>query len=44
MIAEELAREIVASFLGEAFSGGERHVRRVEKIQTIESAQPSAAP
>ncbi len=44
VIGEELAREVVASFLGAAFSGEERHVRRVAKIKAIESAQPSAAP
>ena len=44
VIGEELAREVVASFLGAAFSGEERHVRRVAKIKSIESAQPSAAP
>ncbi len=43
VIGEELAREVVASFLGAAFSGEERHVRRVAKIKAIESAQPSAA-
>ncbi len=43
VIGEELAREVVASFLGAAFSGEERHVRRLAKIKAIESAQPSAA-
>ena len=44
VIGEELAREVVASFLGAAFSGEERHLRRLAKIKAIESAQPSAAP
>ena len=44
VIGEELAREVVTSFLGAAFSGETRHVRRVAKIKAIESAQPSAAP
>ena len=43
VIGEELAREVVTSFLGATFSGEERHVRRVAKIKAIESAQPSAA-
>ena len=44
VIGEELAREVVTSFLAAAFSGEERHVRRVAKIKAMESAQPSPAP
>ena len=44
VIGEELAREIVVSFLAAAFSGEERHVRRLEKIKAMESPQISAAP
>ena len=44
VVGEELAREVVTSFLGATFSGDERHVRRVAKIKAMESAQPSAAP
>ena len=44
VIGEELAREVVTSFLGAAFSGEERHVRRVAKIKAMESAQISTAP
>ncbi len=43
VIGEELAREVVTSFLGASFSGEERHRRRVAKIKAIESGQPSAA-
>ena len=44
VIGEELAREVVTSFLGAAFSGEERHVRRVAKTKAMESAQISTAP
>ena len=44
VIGEELAREVVTSFLGAAFSGEERHVRRVAKIKAIESAQALGTP
>ena len=37
VIASELAREIVRAFLGAAFSGEERHVRRLAKVGRIES-------
>ena len=39
VIGEEIAREVVTSFLGAVFSGEERHVRRVAKIKAIESAR-----
>jgi RpiB/LacA/LacB family sugar-phosphate isomerase len=37
VIGSALAREIVASFLGAAFSGEDRHVRRLNKIKEIEA-------
>jgi ribose 5-phosphate isomerase B len=36
VIGPALAREVIAAFLGAAFTGEERHVRRVAKIQAIE--------
>ena len=36
VIGPALAREIIESFLGASFSGEERHVRRLGKIQAIE--------
>ena len=41
VIGEELAREVLASFLGAAFTGEERHVRRLDKIKAMESGQPT---
>ena len=35
MIGEELAREVVASFFGAAFSGDPRHVPRVEDATNL---------
>jgi RpiB/LacA/LacB family sugar-phosphate isomerase len=37
VIASELARELVRAYLGAAFSGEERHLRRLEKIRKLES-------
>ncbi len=37
VIGSELAREIVGTYLGAAFSGEERHVRRLGKVAEIES-------
>jgi len=37
VIASELARELVRAYLGAAFSGEERHVRRLAKIRKLES-------
>ena len=37
VIAVELARELVRSFLSAKFTGEERHVRRLEKIRKLES-------
>jgi ribose 5-phosphate isomerase B len=35
-VGPELAKEIVHAFLGAAFSGVERHVRRLNKVNEIE--------
>jgi ribose 5-phosphate isomerase B len=37
IIAGELAKELVRSFLGARFSGEERHVRRLGKVKAIEA-------
>ncbi len=37
VIGEELALEIIRSFLGASFSGDERHVRRLAKVIAIEA-------
>jgi len=37
IIAIELAKELVRSFLGARFSGEERHVRRLGKVKAIEA-------
>ena len=36
VIGPALAREIIEAFLGASFTGEERHVRRLEKINAIE--------
>ena len=36
IIGSELAREIVTAFIKAAFSGEERHVRRLSKVQELE--------
>jgi RpiB/LacA/LacB family sugar-phosphate isomerase len=38
VIGEELAKELVSAFLAAQFSGEERHVRRLAKIQAMEKA------
>src|SRR5512133_1824919 len=38
VVGEELAGELVRTFLGAKFDGGERYVRRLEKIEEMESA------
>ncbi len=38
VIGAELAGELVRAFLGAAFDGGERYVRRLEKIEEMEKA------
>jgi ribose 5-phosphate isomerase B len=37
VIASELARELARAYLGAAFSGAERHVRRLEKTRKLET-------
>lgn len=37
IIAIELAKELVRSYLGATFSGEERHVRRLAKVKAIEA-------
>jgi ribose 5-phosphate isomerase B len=39
VIGDELAREIVQAFLNAVFKGEERHVRRLGKVQEMESAR-----
>jgi ribose 5-phosphate isomerase B len=39
IIGMEPAREIVTAFLGAAFSGEERHARRVGKVRALEAAR-----
>jgi ribose 5-phosphate isomerase B len=36
VIGEELAKELVTAFLSAKFTGEERHVRRLAKIQAME--------
>ena len=36
VVGPELAKEIVRTFLAARFSGAERHVRRVEKVNELE--------
>jgi ribose 5-phosphate isomerase B len=36
VVGEELAAELVRTFLGAKFDGGERYVRRLEKIEAME--------
>jgi ribose 5-phosphate isomerase B len=38
VVGEELAGELVRTFLGAKFDGGERYVRRLEKIEEMENA------
>ena len=38
VIGEELAKELVSAFLAARFTGEERHVRRLVKIQAMEKA------
>jgi ribose 5-phosphate isomerase B len=38
IVGVELVRELIISFLGATFTGEERHVRRLRKMQAIESA------
>ena len=41
IIGEELAKELVAAFLAASFTGEERHVRRLAKIEEIENESPT---
>jgi ribose 5-phosphate isomerase B len=43
VIGAELTGELVRTFLGANFDGGERYVRRLEKIEEIERAGSGAA-
>jgi len=36
IVGEELALELVRAFAGATFDGGERYVRRLEKVQALE--------
>ncbi|MBO5953639.1 MAG: ribose 5-phosphate isomerase B [Oscillospiraceae bacterium] len=38
VVGEMLALEIVDTWLGTAFSGGERHQRRIDKVMALENA------
>lgn len=38
VVGIELARELIAAFLGARFSAEERHMRRLEKIKAIEAS------
>jgi ribose 5-phosphate isomerase B len=39
VIGPELAAELVCAFLGARFDGGERYVRRLEKIEEMEGGK-----
>jgi ribose 5-phosphate isomerase RpiB len=39
VIGENLADEVVLAFLDARFSGAERHVRRLAKIEALESQE-----
>ena len=43
VIASELARELVRAYLAAAFSGEERHVRRLAKIRNLEGKYAAGA-
>ena len=38
IVGDELARELVSAFVGAAFSGEERHMRRLNKVLALEAA------
>jgi ribose 5-phosphate isomerase B len=38
VIGEEVARELVWAFLSARFTGEERHIRRLAKVEAIEKA------
>ena len=39
IVGEALAREIVSAFVSATFSGEERHVRRLRKVQALDAAR-----
>ena len=46
VVGEEIAKELVTAFVSVRFSGEERHVRRLRKVQALEaelSSQPATA-
>jgi ribose 5-phosphate isomerase B len=42
VVGPSLAAELVTAFLGATFDGGERYVRRLEKVQAMERAMTNA--
>ena len=44
VVGAELAGELVRAFLGAAFQGGERYVRRLEKVEQLEREALAPAP
>ena len=42
VIGAEVARDLLRAFLGARFSGEERHVRRLKKVQELERDPPKA--
>jgi ribose 5-phosphate isomerase B len=42
VVGPSVARELVEAFLGARFDGGERYVRRLQKIQDMERAMTNA--
>ena len=41
IVGAELAAELVRAFLGARFDGGERYVRRLEKVNEMEKVMKS---
>jgi ribose 5-phosphate isomerase B len=41
VVGPSLARELVAAFLGASFDGGERYVKRLEKVEAMERMMKS---
>jgi ribose 5-phosphate isomerase B len=42
VVGPSVVRELVEAFLGARFDGGERYVRRLQKIQDMERAMTNA--
>ena len=42
VIGPSVARDLVRAFLGAEFNGGERYVRRLQKIEDLERAMTNA--